>query len=48
MATTRRLLLGLAGAAALTASFVAGPALAFEPTKPVDFVIMAGKGGGGR
>ena len=34
------------GAAALSAVALAGPAEAFEPTKPVDFVIMAGKGGG--
>jgi putative tricarboxylic transport membrane protein len=34
------------GAAALSAVAFAGPAEAFEPTKPVDFVIMAGKGGG--
>ncbi|MCY3877902.1 MAG: tripartite tricarboxylate transporter substrate-binding protein [Rhodobacteraceae bacterium] len=34
---------GLAAMGALTAAQSAG---AFEPTKPVDFVIMAGKGGG--
>ena len=42
----KNLITGLVGAAALTASMVAGVANAFEPTKPVDFVIMAGKGGG--
>ncbi len=36
----------LAGAAALAWTAIAGAALAWEPTKPVDFVIMAGKGGG--
>jgi tripartite-type tricarboxylate transporter receptor subunit TctC len=35
----------LAGATAL-AGLIAGPAAAWEPTKPVDFVIMAGAGGG--
>ena len=30
----------------LCAGLIAGAAQAFEPTKPVDFVIMAGKGGG--
>ena len=35
----------LAGAAAMAVAG-AGAALAWEPTKPVDFVIMAGKGGG--
>jgi putative tricarboxylic transport membrane protein len=34
------------GAAALSAVAFAGPAEAFEPTKPIDFVIMAGAGGG--
>ncbi|WP_350333147.1 Bug family tripartite tricarboxylate transporter substrate binding protein [Coralliovum pocilloporae] len=46
MAITKRLLMGLAGAAALTATAFTGIAQAFEPTKPIDFVIMAGKGGG--
>ena len=35
----------MAGLAFATASFV-GAAQAWEPTKPVDFIIMAGKGGG--
>eukprot|EP01026_Neomeris_dumetosa_P027324 TRINITY_DN22220_c1_g1_i1.p2 TRINITY_DN22220_c1_g1~~TRINITY_DN22220_c1_g1_i1.p2 ORF type:complete len:325 (-),score=29.54 TRINITY_DN22220_c1_g1_i1:164-1138(-) len=34
------------GAMAVTSLTLAGPASAFEPNKPVDFVIMAGKGGG--
>ena len=25
---------------------VAGPAMAWQPNKPIDFIIMAGKGGG--
>jgi putative tricarboxylic transport membrane protein len=39
----RNALLGLAAVAVAT---MAGPVQAFEPTKPIDFVIMAGKGGG--
>ncbi|MDA1287308.1 MAG: tripartite tricarboxylate transporter substrate binding protein [Proteobacteria bacterium] len=35
----------LAGAVALS-GLIAAPATAFEPTKPIDFVIMAGAGGG--
>ncbi|NKB27751.1 MAG: tripartite tricarboxylate transporter substrate binding protein [Rhodobacteraceae bacterium] len=46
---TRRTLMAAAGAAAIT--FGAAPTVqaashAFEPTKPIDFVIMAGAGGG--
>ena len=38
---------GLAGALAVAGSLAASnPAMAWEPKKPVDFVIMAGKGGG--
>jgi len=41
--------MGIAAGAAMTLS-MSGAALAgghgFEPTKPIDFVIMAGKGGG--
>jgi tripartite-type tricarboxylate transporter receptor subunit TctC len=37
---------GLAGAVALGLMAFAGPANAWEPNKPVDFVIMAGAGGG--
>lgn len=49
MALTKRLFLGLVGAATMGATVLGGlttKALAFEPTKPIDFVIMAGKGGG--
>jgi tripartite-type tricarboxylate transporter receptor subunit TctC len=45
MKLTKRLFVKLAGATAL-AGMIAGPAAAWEPTKPVDFVIMAGAGGG--
>jgi putative tricarboxylic transport membrane protein len=41
-----RSFLNTAGALALSFSVVTGPALAFEPDKPVEFVIMAGQGGG--
>ena len=38
---------GLAGALAVAGSLAASnPVMAWEPKKPVDFVIMAGKGGG--
>ncbi|TDL81153.1 tripartite tricarboxylate transporter substrate binding protein [Palleronia sediminis] len=36
----------LAGATALTVAFAGTIAHAWEPTKPIDFVIMAGAGGG--
>lgn len=39
----RQTIATFAGAAAIA---IAGSALAWEPTKPIDFVIMAGKGGG--
>ena len=42
----RKILAGAAVAAATMAMAGYQPALAFEPTKPVEFVIMAGKGGG--
>lgn len=45
MALTRRLMIA-AGAAVIGFSGLAGAAQAWEPTKPIDFVIMAGKGGG--
>ncbi len=45
MKSTKRLLIGLIGATALSGMF-ASASLAWEPTKPVDFVIMAGAGGG--
>ena len=38
--------LGIVGAAAMAVTSIAGAVHAFEPTKPIDFVIMAGKGGG--
>lgn len=38
--------MGLAGAAALATAFASTIAHAWEPTKPIDFVIMAGAGGG--
>jgi putative tricarboxylic transport membrane protein len=38
--------LALVGATIIAISGIAGAAQAFEPDKPVDFVIMAGKGGG--
>jgi tripartite-type tricarboxylate transporter receptor subunit TctC len=46
MKLTKPIIAGLAGAAALFATTYSGIANAFEPTKPIDFVIMAGKGGG--
>jgi len=47
-APNRHRIAGLAGALALATGAVTAPqfALAWEPQKPVDFVIMAGKGGG--
>jgi len=38
--------MGAVGAVALTSAFLSTPAAAWEPNKPVDFVIMAGAGGG--
>jgi len=46
MKTTKRAFMGLLGATALAASAVSSVAHAWEPTKPIDFVIMAGAGGG--
>jgi len=43
---TRRTFLGLMTATALSVSAFSGAATAWEPTKPIDFVIMAGAGGG--
>jgi len=43
---TRRTFLGLMTATALSVSAFSGAANAWEPTKPIDFVIMAGAGGG--
>ncbi len=45
MSLTKRTFVKLAGATALAGLFAA-PVAAFEPTKPIDFVIMAGAGGG--
>ena len=46
MKTTRRALLGAMGATALAATVLSTSAHAWEPRKPIDFVIMAGAGGG--
>lgn len=46
MRLTKRSLLGFVGAAAIATGFAPSAALAWEPTKPIDFVIMAGPGGG--
>ena len=46
MKTTRRALLGSMGATALAATVFSTAAHAWEPRKPIDFVIMAGAGGG--
>ena len=43
---SKRGFFALAGATALLASSFAGIASAWEPSKPIDFIIMAGKGGG--
>lgn len=42
----KREFLGLVGGVAFALSTIAGTAQAWEPDKPVDFVIMAGAGGG--
>ena len=46
MRTTKKALLGAMGATALAAATFSGVASAWEPRKPIDFVIMAGAGGG--
>ncbi|MCG6902361.1 MAG: tripartite tricarboxylate transporter substrate binding protein [Rhodobacter sp.] len=49
MSITKRTFVGLAAAAAMTFGAplsVSAASHAFEPTKPIDFVIMAGAGGG--
>ncbi len=46
MTLSKRNFMGLVGAAAFALSTVPATVMAFEPTKPIDFVIMAGKGGG--
>lgn len=46
MTLSKRSFLSLAGASALALSAMGTAAFAWEPRKPVDFVIMAGTGGG--
>ena len=46
MASTSKFLSRVAGVAALGLMSLSGAAQAWEPNKPVDFVIMAGAGGG--
>ena len=46
MTIVKKLTLGVVGAAALATMSLGSAAQAFEPNKPIDFVIMAGKGGG--
>ena len=41
-----RTLATLVGAASLGLMSLSTVAVAFEPTKPINFIIMAGKGGG--
>jgi putative tricarboxylic transport membrane protein len=46
MKRVRKLTIGIASAVALATAFAGTIAHAWEPTKPIDFVIMAGPGGG--
>ncbi|MEZ5826795.1 MAG: tripartite tricarboxylate transporter substrate-binding protein [Geminicoccaceae bacterium] len=46
MTATKRVFMAMVGATALVTSAFSSTAFAWEPTKPVDFVIMAGAGGG--
>ncbi len=46
MTTARRTFLGIAGAAMLVTAPIVAHAQEWEPTRPIDFVIMAGPGGG--
>lgn len=46
MKASKRKLLGILGATTLIVSGFSGVAQAWEPKKPIDFVIMAGAGGG--
>lgn len=46
MTLKKRTFMSIAGAAALAFATLPTAVAAFEPTKPIDFVIMAGKGGG--
>ena len=43
---SKRIFLTALGSAALAFSSFSGMANAWEPSKPIDFIIMAGKGGG--
>lgn len=46
MSITKRTLIAMAGSATFALTLTPTSVTAFEPTKPVDFVIMAGAGGG--
>jgi len=46
MTITKRMFMVMVGATALAATTFSGVANAWEPVKPIDFVIMAGAGGG--
>ena len=46
MKPMRKTFLGMASATALAVTTFSGSVLAWEPVKPIDFVIMAGAGGG--
>ncbi len=46
MKVTKRTFIGLAGASAIALSAAPAVAQGWEPTRPIDFVIMAGPGGG--
>ena len=48
MNISRRHILGITGALSIGAMLASAPtaAVAWEPTKPINFIIMAGKGGG--
>lgn len=46
MTITKRLFMSMVGATALATTTFSGIAQAWEPKKPIDFVIMAGAGGG--
>ncbi|MCR9255754.1 MAG: tripartite tricarboxylate transporter substrate binding protein [Alphaproteobacteria bacterium] len=46
MSIGKRFVSGALGAALFAAAALSGTAHAFEPVKPIDFIIMAGKGGG--
>ncbi|MEO0960056.1 MAG: tripartite tricarboxylate transporter substrate binding protein, partial [Pseudomonadota bacterium] len=46
MSVTKRNFCAMVGAAAIAVASIPASVMAFEPTKPIDFVIMAGPGGG--